>query len=163
MPTSKPKVLAIHLVQTPNLLYPGAIPPTPTELTADASNFLYSLKRLLRLLLSSAAFRTIVSDILSTARELVADVAADISNVALHVQISAEQVEEAARLDSVALERLKAKTQEAAGKVQDAGSARQRRRTVSQDPTKDIIVGRIQAVSEQTEMKCESLIQADAR
>jgi hypothetical protein len=84
------------------------------------------LKLLLCLLLSSAAFRTIVSDILSTARELVADVAADIGNVALHVQIGAEQVEEAARLDSVTLEGLKAKTKEATGKVQDAGGTRQR-------------------------------------
>jgi hypothetical protein len=134
MPTSKPKVLAVHLVQTPSSLFRN---PTDTHRTNSRRLEL----RLLRLLLSSAAFRTIVSDILSTGHELVADVAADISNVALHVQIGAEQVEEAARLDIVGLEGLKVRTKEAARKVQDAGSARQRRRTVSQDPTKDIIVG----------------------
>lgn len=56
-----------------------------------------SLRPLVSLLITSNAFRLIISDILVTARDILADVAIDVAKVAAIVEVRAEQVEEAVR------------------------------------------------------------------
>ena len=56
-----------------------------------------SVKPLVSLLLTSNAFRLIISDILVTARDILADVAVDVAKVAAIVEVRAEQLEEAVR------------------------------------------------------------------
>lgn len=73
--------------------------PTETEAKSDFSKFLSSTRTLIKLLLTSSAFRILISDILKTAREIAADVAADIQQVAAKIEITAEVIEETMRPD----------------------------------------------------------------
>jgi hypothetical protein len=56
-----------------------------------------SMKSLISLLITSPAFRLLLSDVFVTARDIVADVAADIAKVAAIVEVRAEQAEEVIR------------------------------------------------------------------
>jgi hypothetical protein len=71
------------------------------ELEADTQKVLSSLRTLVSLLFTSTAFRAILFDVLLTSREVLADVASDVSKVAAVVETKAEQVEEMVRPDEV--------------------------------------------------------------
>ncbi|KAG6844031.1 hypothetical protein H0H93_016717, partial [Arthromyces matolae] len=63
--------------------------PSQSEFLHDTSSLLDSLITIARLLITSEAFRILFSDIISTARSLLAQVAADIGHVAERVQLAA--------------------------------------------------------------------------
>jgi hypothetical protein len=67
------------------------------EAQQDLRKFISSIRSLLSLVLTSSAFRLIISDILVTTRDILADVAMDVAKVAAVVEIRAEQLEEAVR------------------------------------------------------------------
>ncbi|TCD66329.1 hypothetical protein EIP91_001478 [Steccherinum ochraceum] len=71
--------------------------PTTDEVSDDASKLLNALRSLTRLLLTSSAFRLIVSDIFASAREVFADAAAEVRHVAERVQGVVQTMEEVAR------------------------------------------------------------------
>ncbi|KAG8734620.1 hypothetical protein FRC12_018453 [Ceratobasidium sp. 428] len=70
-----------------------------TELADDSLAFVGSLQTLLSLLLTSSAFRLLISDILVTTREILADTASDVAAVAAYVETKAEDVEHTVRPD----------------------------------------------------------------
>ncbi|KAG8684829.1 hypothetical protein FRC09_015123 [Ceratobasidium sp. 395] len=70
-----------------------------TELADDSLAFVGSLQTLLSLLLTSSAFRLLISDILITTREILADTASDVAAVAAYVETKAEDVEHTVRPD----------------------------------------------------------------
>ncbi|CAE7099121.1 unnamed protein product [Rhizoctonia solani] len=67
------------------------------ELTDDSVAFLASLRTLLSLLLTSSGFRLLISDILITTRQILADTASDVAAVAAYVETRAENVEQTIR------------------------------------------------------------------
>lgn len=67
------------------------------EVKQDLRKFVSSVQSLLSLLITSSAFRLIISDILVTTRDILADVAMDVAKVAAVVEIRAEQLEETVR------------------------------------------------------------------
>ncbi|KAF8320469.1 hypothetical protein DL93DRAFT_1849617 [Clavulina sp. PMI_390] len=78
--------------------FANEIPVTSTEeVNSDISDTLTALRTLASLVLTSSAFRLILSDILITSREIVADVAANVSNVAELVREEAVEVDEMVR------------------------------------------------------------------
>jgi len=107
---------------------------------ADTTQAISALKTLASLLFTSSAFRFILSDVLLTARQALADVAVDVSKVASIVQNSAAQVEEVVRpppgtggiegLDDFDVELIKDKGKSVAGRVGDLAdeTARETRR-----------------------------------
>jgi hypothetical protein len=64
-----------------------------TELVDDSQALAVSLQTLFSLLLTSSAFRLLISDILITTREILADTASDVAAVAAYVETKAEDVE----------------------------------------------------------------------
>ncbi|CUA76666.1 putative protein C57A7,06 [Schizosaccharomyces pombe 972h-] [Rhizoctonia solani] len=68
-----------------------------TELADDSVAFLASLRTLLSLLLTSSGFRLLISDILITTRQILADTASDVATIAAYVETRAENVEQAIR------------------------------------------------------------------
>ncbi|KAG9074777.1 hypothetical protein FRC06_010460, partial [Ceratobasidium sp. 370] len=69
------------------------------ELVDDSQALADSLRALFSLLLTSSAFRLLVSDILITTREILADTASDVAAVAAYVETKAEDVEHTVRPD----------------------------------------------------------------
>ncbi|KAG9126944.1 hypothetical protein FRC07_001277 [Ceratobasidium sp. 392] len=69
------------------------------EIVEDSQALAGSLRTLFSLLLTSSAFRHIISDILITAREIMADTASDVAAVAAYVETKAEDVEHTVRPD----------------------------------------------------------------
>jgi hypothetical protein len=67
------------------------------ELAQDAHRIVASVRLLISLLITSNTFRHIISDVLVTARDILADVAVDVAKVAAILEVRAEQVEEAVR------------------------------------------------------------------
>jgi hypothetical protein len=82
------------------------------ELAQDAHRIGASIRALISLLITSNTFRHIISDILVTARDILADIAVDVAKVAAILEVRAEQVEEAVRPTDAEL---------AAGKVREGG------------------------------------------
>jgi hypothetical protein len=70
------------------------------ETQQDAAQIIISLRELIYLYSTSNAFRLIISDILVLWWEVMADMAANVANVAAAVEHCAEQLEEAIRPDS---------------------------------------------------------------
>ncbi|KDN50250.1 hypothetical protein RSAG8_01586, partial [Rhizoctonia solani AG-8 WAC10335] len=68
-----------------------------TELEDDSAALLASLRTLFSLLLTSSGFRLLISDILITTRQILADTASDVAAVAAYVETRAENVEETIR------------------------------------------------------------------
>ncbi|CAE6413591.1 unnamed protein product [Rhizoctonia solani] len=68
-----------------------------SELKDDSLTFLASLRTLLSLLLTSSGFRLLISDILITTRQILADTASDVAAVAAYVETRAEDVEKTVR------------------------------------------------------------------
>ncbi|CAG7851697.1 SubName: Full=Uncharacterized protein {ECO:0000313/EMBL:CCA68732.1} [Serendipita indica DSM 11827] len=73
------------------------------ELADDMRKAASSIQSLLSLLMTSHAFRLIISDVLVTARDILADVASDVAKVAALVEDRAEQLEESIRPTEVEL------------------------------------------------------------
>ncbi|KAG8741005.1 hypothetical protein FRC10_003464 [Ceratobasidium sp. 414] len=69
------------------------------ELVDDSRVLAGSLRTLFSLLFTSAAFRLLISDILVTTREILADTASDVAAVAAYVETKAEDVEHTVRPD----------------------------------------------------------------
>ncbi|CAE6488368.1 unnamed protein product [Rhizoctonia solani] len=68
-----------------------------TELTDDSLAFAASLRTLLSLLLTSSGFRLLISDMLITTRQILADTASDVAAVAAYVETRAENIEQTIR------------------------------------------------------------------
>lgn len=97
--------------------------PTEAEVAQDTAAFIKSIQTLASLLLTSSAFRLILSDVLSTAREIVADSVETIRETAEIVERFATTVEDAVRpggldtkqsVDAISIEetQVEAKTEE---------------------------------------------------
>ncbi|KAK7046706.1 hypothetical protein R3P38DRAFT_2607706 [Favolaschia claudopus] len=127
---------------------------TTQEISTDADEFLRSLKALSKLGITSSAFRVLVSDILSTTREIVAEAAVEVGQVASQVQAAAVDVAQAVELNNVTAEGLKGKAQDSlTGIQQSVGHAHRNLGTLGDDSTeriRDIIVGRVQEIVIQT-------------
>jgi hypothetical protein len=140
----------------PNYLGPihqapsAAAPPTLEEMKTDLESLIKSVKMLLCLVATSAAFRLILSDLLITVRETLEELAVDVERVAVQVQVGAESVVKTARLDDATLEGLKERVREA---IVDVENVEQKvtDRWATVDPaerTKDTIIGRVHEVSQ---------------
>ncbi|KAF8742125.1 hypothetical protein RHS02_03742, partial [Rhizoctonia solani] len=68
-----------------------------SELTDDSLAFAASLRTLLSLVLTSSGFRLLISDILITTRQMLADTASDVAAVAAYVETRAENIEQTIR------------------------------------------------------------------
>ncbi|TFY58408.1 hypothetical protein EVJ58_g6438 [Rhodofomes roseus] len=87
--------------------------PSADEARHDAEDILNSLRYLLRVTVTSRAFRALLSDVWLTAKDMLADVARDVSQIASQVQSTADEVEHSIRpTDSLGRTR---------GKARDAG------------------------------------------
>ncbi|KAF7300729.1 hypothetical protein HMN09_00958800 [Mycena chlorophos] len=85
---------------------PGAL----DELGDDATRLLQSLQSVSKLALTSAAFRMFISDVLSTAREVVSEAASQVGEVAGRVHDAAVEVAKAVELSDVAAAQERAAT-----------------------------------------------------
>lgn len=106
---------------------------------------------MLVLLLTSSAFRLVLSSFLITAREIMAAVASDVEDVAGKVYAGAEQVERVAKLGDVNLvvNEVQSAVQET---IEDVGDAKVKWTefvdvNADRDRVKDIVLTRIQEVS----------------
>jgi hypothetical protein len=111
--------------------------PSPSELSSDTSVLLGSLPSLLRLILTSAFFRLLLSDI----RQLLAGLASDVASVASEVHVAAERVERAVDLDDEWFSVLQDNVEETAQAVKGMDPTAKARTTA-----KDIFVARVQEV-----------------
>jgi predicted DNA binding CopG/RHH family protein len=66
-------------------------------LTDDSLAFAASLRTLLSLIFTSSGFRLVISDILITTRQILADTASDVAAVAAYVETRAENIEQVIR------------------------------------------------------------------
>ncbi|KAG8834792.1 hypothetical protein FRC17_007109 [Serendipita sp. 399] len=73
------------------------------EISGDMRKAASSIRSLLLLLFTSNAFRLIISDVLVTARDILADVALDVAKVAAVVEVRAQQMEDAIRPETTEL------------------------------------------------------------
>ncbi|KDQ63980.1 hypothetical protein JAAARDRAFT_74864 [Jaapia argillacea MUCL 33604] len=71
--------------------------PTRSEVQSDTGHLLHSIKSLARLLITSSTFRLILSDVFLMAREMLADVATEVSRAAIRVEAAAENVRAAVK------------------------------------------------------------------
>jgi hypothetical protein len=118
--------------------YPSTcLVPSPSELSSDASTLLDALPSLLRLILTSAFFRLLLSDV----RQLLAGFAADVASVAAEVQVAAEEIERAVDVDDEWFSVLQDKVDGAAQAVGELDLA-----TESQKTAKDVFISRVQEV-----------------
>ncbi|KAJ7770572.1 hypothetical protein B0H16DRAFT_1515956 [Mycena metata] len=120
------------------------------EISEDSGDFMRSLKTLSQLALTSSAFRMLVSDILTTTREVVAEAAIEVGEVASQVQAAAIDVAKAAELDNLTAEGLAGKAAESySGIQQSVGHAHRNIGTLGDDSAqqvRDIVVGRVQEI-----------------
>lgn len=134
--------LPIH----PLMLAPVEQLPSKQEAERDTAQVLRSLRTLSRLLLTSSTFRLILSDIFVSMRESVADAAADLSYVIDRVGAAVKTVEEVARPDggdtSGWIDAGAPTVEEGATRTPDTGPQQ------SQGGTKEVVIARIQQVSE---------------
>ncbi|EJF65616.1 hypothetical protein DICSQDRAFT_133225 [Dichomitus squalens LYAD-421 SS1] len=93
--------------------------PSQEEAASDASSLLHSIYTLAYVLLTSAAFRVILSDVLLIARQAVADVAARVGNAAATVENIADDIEETVRPGGGTVEEIRWKASEAVDNITD--------------------------------------------
>ncbi|GLB39185.1 hypothetical protein LshimejAT787_0603470 [Lyophyllum shimeji] len=117
--------------------------PTHGELIYDTTELIKSLKALAQLLLTSSAFRLLLCDMFASTRELLAQVAADIGNVAEQVQVAAEGVEKVASIGGDSLNILTEKVDDAVETVTEGLNAAQK--MPSPDTAKDTFITSVQA------------------
>ncbi|KAJ6631180.1 hypothetical protein B0H10DRAFT_711550 [Mycena sp. CBHHK59/15] len=120
------------------------------DMSSDADDFLQSLTSLARLTITSSAFRMLVSDILTTTREIVAEAASEIGQVASQVEAAAADVTKAAELSNLTVQGLTQKAGESyAGIQQSVGHAHRNLGTLGDDSAeraKDLVIGRVQDI-----------------
>ncbi|KAJ7660057.1 hypothetical protein B0H17DRAFT_1145095 [Mycena rosella] len=120
------------------------------EITNDADDFMQSLKTLAQLAITSSAFRMLMSDMLATTREIVAETASEIGQVASQVQAAAVDVAKTAELDNLTVDGLKGKAEESySGLEQSVGHAHRNIGTLGDDSAervRDLVVGRVQEI-----------------
>ncbi|KAL1697510.1 hypothetical protein GGG16DRAFT_107426 [Schizophyllum commune] len=97
------------------------IPSTP-ELSQDATSIVESIQTILRLVLTSSTFRSILKDILELARDYISYTAGEVADVALEVQVAAEDVERAAQTTDISVEDIKGKAKEIYDDVRDVAA-----------------------------------------
>ncbi|KAJ6571811.1 hypothetical protein B0H19DRAFT_1131376 [Mycena capillaripes] len=125
-----------------------------SQISEDVDDFARSLKTLSQLAVTSSAFRMLVSDILATTREIVAEAASEVGQIASQVQAAAVDVAKTAELDNLTTEGLKGKAEESyLGIQQSVGHAHRNIGTLGDDSVeqmRDIVVGRVQEIVIQT-------------
>ena len=94
--------------------------PSQQEAASDAASLLSSICTLVYVLLSSAAFRIILSDVLLIARQTVADVAARVGDTAFAVEKAADNIQDAVRPGGTTSEIVQRKVAEAVDDITDA-------------------------------------------
>ncbi|KAF7976112.1 hypothetical protein HWV62_7545 [Athelia sp. TMB] len=119
-------------------------PPTVPELTSDLSTLTASTRTLFTLLLTSASFRLLISTLLASARELIAGTAGAVAAVSSKVEQGAHRVEDAARLDDLTFEGVRARAGEAAIDTMQEGVKAGARVGQGAERARDEVVGRIQ-------------------
>ncbi|KAJ7076086.1 hypothetical protein B0H15DRAFT_955917 [Mycena belliarum] len=116
----------------------------------DANDFIDSLKTLAQLTVTSSAFRMLVSDILATTREIVAESASEIGEIASQVQAAATDIAKTAELDNLTVDGLKGKAEESyLGIHNSVGHAQRNIGTLgdeSSERARDLVVGRVQEI-----------------
>jgi hypothetical protein len=128
----------------------GAALPSQTELLTDAQTLTSALHSLSSLLLTSSAFRLILSDAFLTLRELIADTAAKTGTLATAVERVAGAAEEATRPgaseSAVVSEKADAAIAEASSVLDETRERWARLARESPDRVREAVVGRIQNV-----------------
>ena len=71
--------------------------PSKDQASSDIQELVLALRQLIISLLTSSTLRIILYEFLDTAREMAADIAADVGRVAAVVEASAEKVEDVLR------------------------------------------------------------------
>ena len=119
-------------------------PPSVPELTSDLSTLTTSTRTLFTLLLTSTSFRILVSTLLASARELIAGTAGAVAAVSSKVEQGAHRVEDAARLDDLTFEGVRARAGEAAIDTMQEGVKAGARVGQGAERARDEVVGRVQ-------------------
>lgn len=120
--------------------------PSPTELSSDITKLAQSTRTLFTLLLTSSAFRAILSSLFAITREVLASTASSVASVAAHIEAGATEVERAARLDDISFEGVQGRVAEAFGRAKEAGSDIDGVGVEGADKLRDQVIGRIQEV-----------------
>ncbi|KAH8077512.1 hypothetical protein BXZ70DRAFT_698575 [Cristinia sonorae] len=89
--------IAVDTDQTVDLKGAAEHLPSQQELSSDSKHLAQSFRTLSRLLLTSSTFRLILSDILTSVRSSIADIAAEIGHAAVRVQDTVKTVEDVSR------------------------------------------------------------------
>ncbi|KAJ7190934.1 hypothetical protein GGX14DRAFT_546769 [Mycena pura] len=118
------------------------------EFSDDAENFLQSLKALSKLALTSSIFRMFLSDILTTTREILAEGASEIGEIAAQVQLTAVNIAQTAELDNLTVEAAKEKAADSySGLRESVTHANENLGTLGEDSAhrvRNLVVGRVQ-------------------
>ncbi|KAL1703719.1 hypothetical protein EV121DRAFT_207274 [Schizophyllum commune] len=96
--------------------------PSTQELSQDATSIVESIQTVLRLVFTSSTFRALLKDILELARDYISYTAGEIADVALEVQVAAEDVERAAQTSDISVEDIKGKAKEIYDDVRDVAA-----------------------------------------
>ncbi|KAL1737527.1 hypothetical protein EV714DRAFT_266328 [Schizophyllum commune] len=96
--------------------------PSTQELSQDATNIVESIQTILRLVFTSSTFRALLKDILELARDYISYTAGEVADVALEVQVAAEDVERAAQTTDISVEDIKGKAKEIYDDVRDVAA-----------------------------------------
>ncbi|KAI4529006.1 hypothetical protein K525DRAFT_230140 [Schizophyllum commune Loenen D] len=129
-------------------LFAAANIPSTQELSQDATCIVESIQTILRLVFTSSTFRALLKDILELARDYISYTAGEVADVALEVQVAAEDVERAAQTTDISVEDIKGKAKEIYDDVRDvvAGSgSRSNGGPPSRDP-RTVAYDRVQLV-----------------
>ncbi|KAL1761010.1 hypothetical protein FB107DRAFT_269712 [Schizophyllum commune] len=96
--------------------------PSTQELSQDATRIVESIHTILRLVFTSSTFRALLKDILELARDYISYTAGEVADVALEVQVAAEDVERAAQTTDISVEDIKGKAKEIYDDVRDVAA-----------------------------------------
>ncbi|TRM65962.1 hypothetical protein BD626DRAFT_486348 [Schizophyllum amplum] len=105
-----------------SLLAAGDVPaiiPSAEEMSEDAASIVRAVSTIVGLTITSSAFRAVLNDLLDFTREYVSHAAGEVADVALEVQVAAEDVESAARTTDMSVQSLKGKAKEIVEDVRD--------------------------------------------
>ncbi|KAG6833041.1 hypothetical protein H0H87_012052 [Tephrocybe sp. NHM501043] len=119
--------------------------PTRIEILHDATALITSFRAITRLLITSAAFRLLLSDMFSSTRAALAQVASEVGTIAQQVQVAAKGIERAAKVEGGSLSILPGKMEEAVKGVREGveeASAKSRSQDI--ETTKDTFIARVQ-------------------
>lgn len=121
-------------------------PPSSEEFASDVTDLAQSAKSLVTLLLTSSAFRILVSSLFATSRQVIASAASSVGAVAERVEIGAAEVRKAAQLDDVTFEGVVGRVSGAVGDTLSEGAAAAHVPNEGIDKVRDEVVGRVQEV-----------------